>query len=181
MQRLLNSSRMRFTPSIALALIALALIACGNDVRNSDDDDNVEPDAGAGGSVVADAMPVPPDGIPPNLTPCEEAAYHSDLAFIQDKIFDVSCTTQCHGDSPPAAQMSLLPGHARVALINVASTTQTGWRRVVPGSSASSLLMVEIGGESGPALEGLMPWGMPKLCDEKIDAIRRWIAAGANP
>jgi hypothetical protein len=40
---------------------------------------------------------------------------------------------------------------------------------------------VQIGGEPGPELEGFMPWNQPKLCDEKIDAIRRWIAAGANP
>src|SRR5262249_1657872 len=153
----------RFLPSIALALIA-----CGEDVRNTADD-QTDPDAGGDGSThVADAMPVPPDGIPPNLTPCEEAVYHSDLAWIQAKIFDVSCTTMCHGDSPPAAQLSLLPGRARAALVNVASTTHTGWKRVVPNRSAASMLMVQLGGEPGPQLEGLMPWGMPKLCDEKI-------------
>jgi hypothetical protein len=185
-QRLLNSSPMRFIPSIALALIpgiALALVACGEDVSNTaDDDDDTVNDASVGGSTqVADAMPVPPDGIPPNLTPCEEAVYHSDLAWIQAKVFDVSCTTKCHGDSPPAAQLNLLPGQARAALVNVASTTHSGWKRVVPGSSASSMLMVQIGGEPGPSLEGFMPWGMPKLCNEKIDAMRRWIAGGANP
>src|SRR6476646_646172 len=98
-QRLLNCSRMRF-----LLISALALVACGNDVRNTDDDDDsVDPDAGGGGSAtIVDAMRVPPDGIPPNLTPCEEAVYHSDLAWIQAKVFNESCTTECHGDSPPA-------------------------------------------------------------------------------
>jgi hypothetical protein len=43
------------------------------------------------------------------------------------------------------------------------------------------MLMVQLGGEPGPALEGLMPWGQPTLCDPMIDAVRRWIAAGASP
>lgn len=175
---LLNASPMRLSPCIAFVMAA-----CGTDVNTMPNDQgSTQPDAAVDGSThVADAMPIPPDGIPPNLTPCEEAVYHSDLAWIQDKIFNVSCTTECHGDSPPSAMMSLLPGQARAAMVNVASTTHTGWMRVVPGSAASSMLMVQIGGEPGPMLEGFMPWGEPKLCDEKIDAIRRWIAAGANP
>lgn len=140
------------------------------------------PDAGIDGSTtVADAMPVPPDGIPAGLTPCEEAVYHSDLAWIQTAIFDVSCTDKCHGDTPPAAGMSLLAGQSRAALVNVSSTQFAGWQRVVPNSPSQSMLMVQIGGEPGPELEGYMPWGQPKLCVEKIDAIRRWVAAGALP
>jgi hypothetical protein len=169
---------MRFCTSLVLVAAA-----CGTDVHTMpNDQDSTKPDAGVDGSThVADAMPVPPDGIPPNLTPCEEAVYHSDLAWIQDQIFNVSCTTMCHGATPPAATMSLRPGEARAALVDVRSTQFPDWMRVVPGNPAQSMLMVQIGGEPGPALEGLMPWGMPKLCDEKIGAIRRWIAAGANP
>ena len=77
--------------------------------------------------------------------------------------------------------MSLRPGEARAAMVNVVSHHDANWIRVVPGRAAESMLMVQIGGEPGPPLEGYMPWGMPKLCVEKIDAIRRWIAAGANP
>jgi hypothetical protein len=161
----------------------LAIAACGTDVSSTpNDQDSTNPDAGTGGSMhVADAMPIPPDGIPPNLTPCEEAVYHSDLTWIQDQIFNVSCTTMCHGDASPAAQLSLKPGEARAALVNVRSTQFPDWTRVVPGSPAQSMLLVQLGGEPGPALEGTMPWGQPKLCDEKIDTVRRWIAAGANP
>jgi hypothetical protein len=161
----------------------LVLAACGTDVNTMPtDQDSTNPDAGADGSThVADAMPVPPDGIPPGLTPCEEAVYHSDLAWIQAQIFSVSCTTECHGKTPPSAGLSLKPGEAHAALVNVRSTQFPDWVRAVPGNAAASMLMVQIGGEPGPELEGLMPWGMPKLCDEKIDAIRRWIAAGATP
>jgi len=165
---------MRFTPSIVLAVAA-----CGTDVDTMPNDQgSTQPDAGS--THVADAMPIPPDGIPPNLAPCEEAVYHSDLAWIQDKVFNASCTTMCHGDSPPAAMMSLRADQARAAMVNVRSTQFPDWKRVVPGAPAQSMLMVQIGGEPGPPLEGYMPWGMPKLCTEKIDAIRRWIAAGAN-
>lgn len=164
--------------------IVLALSACGTDVMtNPTDQDPTKPDGGTrvDAGMVADAQPVPPDGIPPGLTPCEEAVYHSDLAWIQTAIFDVSCTEECHGDSPPSASLSLKPGESRAALVNVASRHTAGWVRVSPGSPGASMLMVQIGGEPGPDLEGLMPWGMPQLCDEKIDAIRRWIAAGALP
>lgn len=162
--------------------LVIAVAACGTDVNTlPNDQDSTKPDAGGGSMHVADAMPVLPDGIPPNLTPCEEAIYHSDLAWIQTKVFDVSCTTMCHGDTPPAAAMSLRPGEARTSLVNMRSTQFPDWIRVVPGSPAQSMLMVQLGGEPGPELEGTMPWGMPKLCTEQIDAIRRWIAAGANP
>lgn len=168
---------MRVTPCIVLALAA-----CGTDVRTTSDP-NTAPDARAhtDAGVVADALPIPPDGIPPGLAPCEEAVYHSDLAWIQSAIFDVSCTDKCHGDTPPDAQLNLQAGAARASLVGVASTQFSGWVRVVPNDPGASMLMVQLGGEPGPELEGTMPWGMPKLCDEKIDAIRRWIAAGAQP
>jgi hypothetical protein len=163
--------------------IVLALAACGTDVTTTpSDQDTTRPDAGpTDAGPVADAKPIPPDGIPPGLEPCQEAAYHSDLAWIQSAIFDVSCTDKCHGATPPGAGMSLRPGESHAALVDVPSHHTPSWLRVAPGEPSASMLMVQIGGEPGPELEGLMPWGMPKLCDEKIDAIRRWIAAGAPP
>lgn len=169
---------MRFAPGVVVALAA-----CGTDGRTIPDGsaagaDAIEPIDGAPSG---DATEVPPDGIPPNLTPCEEAVFHADLAWIQAQIFDVSCTTRCHGDSPPAAELSLLPGESRAALVGVASTEFAGWLRVAPGDPGASMLMVQIGGVPGPDLEAYMPLGQPMLCIEKIDAIRRWIAAGAQP
>lgn len=164
-------------------LFVLALVACGTDVNTMSDDQHMSPDGGttitADAGPIADAMPIPPDGIPTGLTPCEEAVYHSDLAWIQEQVFDVSCTTKCHGDSPPAAMMSLVPGASHDSLVDMPSTQFSGWIRVKPGNPGASMLLVQLGGEPGPELEGYMPWGMPRLCDEKIDAIRRWVAAGA--
>jgi hypothetical protein len=75
--------------------------------------------------------------------------------------------------------MNLSRGMAHAALVNIASRHTDGWVRVKPGAPGESMLMVQIGGEPGPPLEGLMPWGEEPLCDPQIDAIRRWIQAGA--
>jgi hypothetical protein len=183
---LLTASAMRWFSSIVLVLTA-----CGTDVRTmppGDDpndptvDGGVTPSPDGGGTVIPPSDGgVDPDSIPPDLTPCEAAVYHSSLAWIQAEIFDVSCTDKCHSGAFPGAGMNLTPGFAHAHLVGVASSTHAGWTRVVPGNPGASMLMVQIGGEPGPELEGLMPWNQPKLCDEMIDAVRRWIQQGAPP
>lgn len=174
---LLNASAMRLVLGIALAAAA-----CGTDVRSSRDDNTVPPDAAVDGQMTT--LP-PNDGSPPNdganLTPCEDAVFHSDLAWIQANIFDVHCTQGCHSGTNPTGGMNLSPGVAHANLVGVTSTYDSSWKRVVAGSSAQSMLMVQIGGEPGPELEGYMPWNQPRLCGEMIDSIRRWIDAGATP
>lgn len=174
-----------------LALL-LVLAACANDVRppegsqqgtsNSSDpgvDGGPQTDGGSSTTAV-DARVPPPDGLPPGLAPCDEAPYHSDFQFVQDTVFSVSCAKSgCHTGATPDAGMSLDAGRAYANLVDVPSSTHTGWTRVVPGDPGASMLMVQVGGEPGPELEGLMPWGEPALCDPLIDAMRRWIAAGA--
>lgn len=184
-RRLLKSARMR-----VVSAVVLVLGACGVDPRSKptfdpdpDDDDvdaGMRPERGDGGTtMVADARDVPPDGIPSGLESCEEAIYHSDFTWIQTSVFDVWCTDGCHSGASPSARMNLTPGNAYAALVNVPSTQFSGWVRVSPGAPGASMLMVQIGGEPGPPLEGFMPWGQPRLCDEQVDAIRRWIASGA--
>lgn len=167
-------------------LLVLALAGCGVETRTKrTSDGSKDPDVdagviGGGGGPVADARTPPPDGIPQDLTPCEEAVYHSDFSWVQRTVFDVSCATNgCHNAIEHKSSLDLSTGAAYGSLIDVASKQFSGWKRVVPGSSPDSMLMVQIGGEPGPALEGFMPWGMPRLCTEQVDAIRRWIAAGA--
>ena len=65
-------------------------------------------------------------------------------------------------------------------LVGQPSSQHAGWTRVVAGQPDTSYLLVALGGAPGPDM-GTMPWAMPPLCPEKIDAIRRWIAVGANP
>jgi hypothetical protein len=161
-------------------------IGCGTEPRTNGPDEHeseIEADGGVtrdGPSPSVDASAIPPDGIPMGLAPCEEAGYHSDFEWIQRTIFDVSCaTTGCHTGTSPDSGMNLSRGSAHAALVNVASQQADGWVRVKPGAPGESMLMVQIGGEVGPPIEGTMPWGQEPLCDPQIDAIRRWIQAGA--
>jgi hypothetical protein len=169
-------------------VLVLALTGCGVETRTKmTSEGSTDPDVdagvmngGGGGGPVADARTPPPDGIPQGLTPCEEAVYHSDFSWVQRTVFDVSCATNgCHTAAEHKSNLDLSTGAACGNLVDVPSIQFSGWKRVVPGSSPDSMLMVQIGGEPGPALEGYMPWGMPRLCNEQVDAIRRWIAGGA--
>jgi hypothetical protein len=64
--------------------------------------------------------------------------------------------------------------------VNKGSSTQTGWVRVVPGSLEASYLLVALGRVPGPKpRDGFMPLESPALCEEKLEAIERWILAGA--
>jgi len=113
---------------------------------------------------------------------CEAAAMHSDFAWIQTDVFDTSCTLGgCHaGTAANAGHMSLEDGKAYASLVNVPSQIQPGWTRVVPGDPATSYLLVALGHEAGPMPpDGYMPLSSPSLCPEQLDAIERWIAAGA--
>jgi hypothetical protein len=115
------------------------------------------------------------------LTPCEQAPSHSDFAFIQDNVFTPSCAVAgCHTGAFPRATLDLTAGRAHASLVGVASTEYTGWTRVVPGNAPASLLLVQVGGETGPD-QGSMPWNQPKLCTPLVDAMRRWVVAGAPP
>jgi hypothetical protein len=138
-----------------------------------------------GSSTTAEDARVPPpfdagpDGPPANLTPCQEAVFHSDFAWIQTKIFAVSCTSgSCHDIETPQAKLDLTGGHAYAELVNVKSTIYTSSYLVTPGDPAASMLMVRLGGADGPVVD-TMPKGQAPLCSEKIEAVRRWIAAGA--
>src|SRR5699024_5071542 len=151
--------------------------------QGSDSDPGVDGGLEADGGSVAtasDARVPPPDGIPQGLAPCDEAPYHSDFAFVEDKIFATSCMGDCHTGPSPSADMDLSVGHAYTSRVNVASRTD-GWMLVVPNDSPNSMLMVQLGAEPGPPLEGYMPWGQPQLCQPLMDVIRRWIVAGAPP
>jgi hypothetical protein len=135
---------------------------------------------------------------------CAEAPNHSDLPWLQENVFTPSCShfSACHmGRASDAAHLSLEPGKSQRQLVNIDSdlfgpdgTEQHGdWVRVVPGDPDHSYMMVVIGDLEGPLTDctsdyatcmehhvGSMPYNSPLLCQEKRDAIRRWIADGAQ-
>ncbi|HVV81787.1 MAG TPA: hypothetical protein VHE35_01865 [Kofleriaceae bacterium] len=115
---------------------------------------------------------------------CEAAKQHSDLAWIQENVFTPSCSnfTACHqGAASQAGGLDLSPGHAHDALVNVTSQQFPTWKLLVPGQPMMSYIMVALGQYEGPLdpRVGTMPYNSRLLCQEKRDAIERWIAAGA--
>jgi hypothetical protein len=172
---------------VAVSLL-VAAASCGVDTRSargleSSSDPGVDGGAqadGGGSTTNGDArVPPPGDGSDAGapLTVCQEAVNHSDLRWIQDNVFTTSCAS-CHGASSPSAGLDLSDGHSYGALVNVKSIYYPDWNLVTPRDSPNSMLMVRLGGETGPTV-AIMPKGQPALCQEKIDAIRRWITAGA--
>ncbi len=163
-------------------LLLLIAAACGKDGTSLDTnpDGGVAPDGMVVG--VSDAAASEPDAIV-ELTECQEAMQHSDLAWIQQKIFTPSCATaECHAGSDPEVGLNLEAGRAYANLVNKNASTVQGWQRVVPGTLATSYLVVAFGRADGPPpRDGFMPLGANALCVEKLEAVERWILAGAQP
>lgn len=190
-----------------LTLLACLLAACGTDYQPDADSRDGGPsadgppgstspsggaDAGGGGDDAGgagDGGPPPGDAgaasdAPVALTACEQATQHSDLAWLQEHVFTPSCAVAgCHAGASPDVGLSLEVGKAHANLVNRGSSTVAGWIRVVPGQPAQSYLMVALGRVDGPPpRDGFMPiGGLPPLCVEMVDAVERWVAAGAPP
>jgi hypothetical protein len=118
---------------------------------------------------------------------CSGGSFDSTFALIQKAIFDNhGCASQvCHG-SPGAPGGGGLDLRAEVAydnLVEVAAVTVPGIRRVVPGRREASLLYINLAAATTPtAIQAplrAMPIGLPPLSIDELDAVRRWIEAGA--
>lgn len=137
-------------------------------------------------SASPDAAPATSDdaGTDATLSICDQAAQHSDLAWIQTNVFSASCArSNCHVTGNEAGGLILEAGKSHDYLVNMPSTVDHGMMRVLPGDPTQSYLLVALGGEPGMPPDGtVMPWGgLPMLCAQEVDAIKRWVAAGANP
>lgn len=168
---------------IAQASVALLLCAaCGNDTGLAQSSSS--PDASSSSSTTPDSheTTVSPDAAMP-LTICDQAKQHSDFAFLQQHIFTPSCATaMCHTGPEPEVGLNLSEGAAYANLVNKGASTVNGWTRVTPGTIATSYLAVSLGRAEGPPpRDGYMPLGADPLCLEKLEAIERWILAGAPP
>jgi hypothetical protein len=169
---------------LRLALVALlATSAC----RISLDKDN-------GGDGPTDSGPLRCVDVTTNPV-CVMAGTLQDvtLSWIEQNVFTPNCgSASCHAaptaGGNPAGRI-VLTSNSYTQLVNVDATFATGRKLVVPGSVPQSYLMVILRGISldeadpSPAPEPsggrYMPLGSPIICCQKLEAMKRWIMAGA--
>ena len=135
------------------------------------------PDAGSGrGCAVSTSSPT-----------CLDAVNHSDLTWIQANIFATSCNfSGCHSSAADLGKLDLT-GSTHDRLVNKAATLQPSRKLVVPNDIHASFFMLMVHDftpdEATPTATaptgGFMPKGAPVLCCQKLDAMERWINAGA--
>jgi hypothetical protein len=163
---------------IRLVLITSLLVGCRVSLE----------DSGTGGTTSGRTCTVSTTS-----APCMEAAsgMKSDLAWLQANVFTPSCSfSGCHnGDSSRQGQIDLRDGMSHAHLVNFASKLDPTRKLVVPNDVEASYLMLMLHdfspdmanppGSAPPDSVGYMPQGNPPLCCQKLDAIERWIMAGA--
>jgi hypothetical protein len=128
---------------------------------------------------------------------CMEAVNHSDFAFIKNSIFPNSCSSSssCHMSSTSSGKLDLSAGNAYASIMGptgaggVKSGVDDSRTLIVPGEPKASYFFFLIHGvkasEGQPAFSdpptdvGFMPMSNNAMCCQKIDAIERWITAGA--
>jgi len=124
---------------------------------------------------------------------CKEAETHSDFTWLNTNVFNSNCSgTSCHQLSSnsnakknPYGDLATTYG----SLVNFESQVNPGVKLVVAGKVDQSYLMVmlhdfdpaKFSPPQGavPSDPGYMPQNSPSICCQKIDAIQRWIEAGA--
>lgn len=98
------------------------------------------------------------------------------LSDIQVKVFNVTCALSgCHGATNNQAGLLLNDGNSYSELVNVQGEVFTNYTRVIPDSSAQSLIIKLIKGELSPR----MPLDRDPLPAAVIDSIAKWIDNGA--
>ena len=112
--------------------------------------------------------------------PNENSAYHD----IQEYIFDKSCANSaCHAAPTNVANLNLTYARSYEDLVgrepeNPAAAA-AGMKLVDPGNPDNSFLLTKLIGPTGLEQGNRMPIGAGILHNGKIDAVRKWIAAGA--
>lgn len=125
--------------------------------------------------------------------PCMEAETHSDFTWLNTNVFNSNCSgTSCHqANSTSNAKKNPYGDLATTyaSLVDFASNVTPGVKLVTKGQVNQSYLMVMLGDFNPasfsppqgpvPSDPGLMPQNSASICCQKIDAIQRWIEAGA--
>ncbi len=114
----------------------------------------------------------------------EVRRYAVSFPTIQNRIFEKSrAFSGCHGVANPQAGLVLVGPGAYDTLVDQPATTAAaafaGKKRVVPGAPETSFLLDKVMGRLGPNEGGPMPLDRAPLSAARIEAIRKWILAGA--
>jgi hypothetical protein len=144
-----------------------------------------KPEPGHESSAMAGASAASPVEKPrqANTGTCDSGKFDSTFAAIQKVIFEGhNCTNDmCHG----AAVMGGLDLRAGVAYENLIEVRSKNSKlfRVMPGEPGESFLFNKLRAASMPGsieVEGSpMPSGLPPLSSDHLEAVRRWVEAGA--
>ncbi|HTL36322.1 MAG TPA: hypothetical protein VL326_24485 [Kofleriaceae bacterium] len=128
---------------------------------------------------------------------CTMADMHSDFTFVKNTIFPIACSSSpsCHQSATSSGKLDLSVANAYTTLMGpngtggVMSNIDKTRVLVVPGQPKQSYLFFMVHGVTAangdppfmppPSSTGLMPMGNKAICCQKIDAIERWITAGA--
>lgn len=123
--------------------------------------------------------------------PCMAATMQNPptLTWIQQNIFTVSCNfSGCHSSASDAGKLDLKTS-PHDHLIGVSSMVDPTRKLVVPNDVKGSYLMLMVRdvppamatppANAPPGSVGYMPQGSSTLCCQKLDALERWIEAGA--
>ncbi|MCW5954912.1 MAG: hypothetical protein KIT69_21870, partial [Propionibacteriaceae bacterium] len=111
--------------------------------------------------------------------------FPSTFAAIQKVIFEGrGCTSAACHDASASGGLNLLPDVAYDNLVGRPAETIPGWERVREGEKDRSLLFINVAAKTTPdsftAPLRAMPLGaLPALSTNEIEAMRRWIEAGA--
>ena len=122
---------------------------------------------------------------------CTAASSFTKFSEIHDNVFVRTCGAgSCHQGSGAEGKLDLTSPAAYAALVGAPSQIDSSRMLVVPGDPRASYLMLMLHafepsaanppGVPPPASIGYMPQGSGPLCCQKIDAIDRWITAGAE-
>ncbi|MFN8599700.1 MAG: hypothetical protein U0842_04475 [Candidatus Binatia bacterium] len=121
-------------------------------------------------------------GVPSEPT-CEGTEYASTFDAIQAEIFEKHGCTQdvCHGSAKQGG-LELTRGVAYQNIFDVRALGST-LKRVEPGDKTRSYLFLKLAAATAPGSVEItgapMPNGLPPLGDDELEAVRRWIYAGA--
>ena len=123
------------------------------------------------------------DGCRADCVKTECDVFPTTFDLIQQAIFDNhGCNVEaCHGEFKSGG-LDLRPGASYASLVDVASATVNGAKRVDPGSKDTSLLWINLAARTLPEqvtapLRG-MPIGGAALSEDELEALGIWIETG---